>query len=159
MLVQLRIDSLGVPIHARFVLHPFEIRDRHAAGVAEDRRQNLDPPLHQHRIALGRGRRVGAFSHHLGIDQRRFLGRDHLFQRAGDEHIHRHGIKLPFIDGIGAAETRHPALHVHMRAQGRGIDAAGAVNRAGVIEHGDEFGALLRQQAAGPSPWPPADKC
>ena len=59
------------------VLHPFEIADHDAAGIAEDvgYQEDLVLALFQHQIGVGRGRPVGAFRQHAAFEVLRDIAR------------------------------------------------------------------------------------
>ena len=60
----------------REVLHPLEVADRHAAGVADHVGHHQHAALGEDVVGLGRGRAVGALEHQLGADAAGALGGD-----------------------------------------------------------------------------------
>ena len=91
-------DVVFAPHHLLFlpeqllqILHPFEVADHHAAGIAEDVRDHEDlvPALVQHQVGIRRGRAVGAFGQHPALQVFRDLGVDHPLHRRRHQHVAR----------------------------------------------------------------------
>src|SRR5262249_42531017 len=59
-LVQAVVDFLQRPGEVLQSLHPFEVRNRDTARIAEDVRQNENAAIPEHFIGFERGRAVGA---------------------------------------------------------------------------------------------------
>ena len=86
-LVEADVDLVLAPEEAREVLHPLEVADGHAAGVADDVGHDQDAALAEDVVGLGQRRAVGAFEDQLGLDPPRALGRDLAFERGRDEDV------------------------------------------------------------------------
>ena len=73
----------------RQILHPFEIADDDAAGVAKDvgDDENLVVAFGERAVGLRRRRPVGAFGEDAALQSAGDLFVDHPLDRAGGEHI------------------------------------------------------------------------
>ena len=67
-LLELRVDDRLAPVVAVEVLDPLEVADRHAAGVAQDVRDQEHAVLGQDLVGVGRGRAVGGLGDERGLD-------------------------------------------------------------------------------------------
>src|ERR1019366_10135837 len=83
------IDDLGLPPEeALQVLHPLEIRDYDAAGVAEHVRDKEDfRPLIEDYVRLGVGGAVGGLGEDAALDLAGVGGGDLALQGGGDDDI------------------------------------------------------------------------
>ena len=147
-------DLIFAPRHFLFlpeqllqILHPFEIADHHAAGIAEDVRNHEDLVLAllQDQIGLRRGRTVGALGQHAAFQLFRDLRIDHPLHRRRHQHVarqrqHLRGIEVQLVGEAGDAAVRARVAH-----QRRNIEPAWIVQRAGVVAHRDHLDAVLMQ--------------
>ena len=69
------------------VLDPLEVADRHAAGVAQDVRDQEHAVVVQDLVGLGRGRPVGRLGHDLGLDPMRVALRDLVLERGRHQDL------------------------------------------------------------------------
>ena len=109
ILARRSLISSSVQIIAGEILHPFEIADRHAAGVADDVGHDDDPARGEHIVGLRQGRAVGAFQHEAGLDAFGARRRQLSFQRRGNKHV---AVDIPerlAIDGFAAGKARGAA--------------------------------------------------
>ena len=67
-LLELGVDDRLAPVVAVEVLDPLEVADGHAAGVAQDVRDEEDAPVVEDRVGLRRGRAVGGLATIDGLD-------------------------------------------------------------------------------------------
>src|SRR5690606_8108919 len=84
---KLAVDLFDIPEERLQALDPLEVRDGHAARVRQDVRDDLDAPLGQDIVGLRRGRAVGAFHNHAGLDVVRVVFGDLVFKRARGQHV------------------------------------------------------------------------
>ena len=77
----LLVDDLLAPVVAVEVLHPLEVADRHAAGVAQDVGDQEDAAPEEDLVRLGRRRAVGGLGDDLGLDPLGVVGRDLVLER------------------------------------------------------------------------------
>ena len=73
--------------HMRKVLSPFEIRNRDAAGVEENIRNNEDAAIMQPLFSPRRRRTVGCFGQNFAIDPIAILKGDLVLQRGRDQDV------------------------------------------------------------------------
>ena len=89
-------DLVFAPHHFLFlpeqllqILHPFEIADHDAAGIAENvgNQEHLALALFQHQVGVRRGRAVGAFRQHPAFQVFGDLRVDHPLHRRRHQHV------------------------------------------------------------------------
>ena len=136
--MQLLIDGLFVPCFSLAVLTPFKIADGDAATVAEDRGQDCDATGQELSFAFGRGGCVGSFDDDFAIQQLGLGQIDHLFERSGDEEVHRQAVELLGRQALSPGESRDSTCLLHMQREGVGIDGVVVHDGAGVVHDGAE---------------------
>src|SRR6185312_9834304 len=82
-----RVDLSFRPEEAGEILHPLEIADSHATGVADHVRNDEDTPLDQHVVGCRQGRPVGSFENEARFDPPRPLRRDLPFESRRNEDV------------------------------------------------------------------------
>ena len=97
-LFQPRIHQLFVPEEALPVLHPFEVGDRHAAGIGQNIRNHEDFLLRQNLVGDRRGGAVRAFAQDPAAQSVGVLRRDHVLGRGGQQHIALEEHRLLLVD-------------------------------------------------------------
>ena len=85
--LELLVDLGLGPVVAVEVLHPLEVADGHAAGVAQDVRDHEHAALEQDRVGLGRRGAVGGLGDDLGLDLARVLDGDLVLERGRDQDV------------------------------------------------------------------------
>ena len=81
--------------HVRQILPPFEIRNRHAAGIQKDVRNDHDAARVQSVFGAGRCGAIGGFGENLRPDAMAIVQRDLIFESGGNQNV---AVRIP--DGI-----------------------------------------------------------
>jgi alkylhydroperoxidase family enzyme len=92
LLLEPLVDVLLFPEISIAILHPLEVRRRHAAGVGEDVGDDEDAFVVQELVRVRCCRPVGAFRDDLGLDERRVVHGDLILERGGNQHVN---VKTP----------------------------------------------------------------
>ena len=147
--LELRVHFGDRPEEALQILHPFEIADRHAAGVRQDVGYQQNPLARQHFVRMRSGRSVGRLANDLRLDLVRIIQRDHVFQRRGNQNfaLHRQQIVVRNPRSARHAHYCPGAFLVPHRLQR--IDPARIENSAARIADRHHPRLLLRKQPRG----------
>src|SRR5215470_16104784 len=86
-LLQAQIHFVGVPHQAFLVLHPFEVADRHAAGVGQNVRQHGDAAAGENLVGVRGGGAVGGFRDDAGLDGLGVVQGNDVFKRRGNQNV------------------------------------------------------------------------
>ena len=85
--LELLVDLVLGPVVAVEVLHPLEVADGHAAGVAQDVRDHEHAVVVQDLVGLGGRRAVGGLGDDLGLDPVRVGDGDLVLERGRDQDV------------------------------------------------------------------------
>src|SRR5688572_28167841 len=94
------VDDLLAPEIATAILHPLEVRDRHAARIGQDVRDDEDPFLFQNGVCAGGRRAIRTLADHLRANLRRVLGGDHVLECGRDQDVDIEGEQFLVRDGV-----------------------------------------------------------
>src|SRR5262245_23177638 len=147
-LPELGVHLLLVPEVLLQVLHPLEVADRHAAGVAEDVRDDERVGLRQDAVRLRGGRAVGAFGDDAALEPRGVLGGDDPLQGARGQHGARCGEQLLVWHWFGQRKLPQPVPKGHMLEERRDVDPLRVSDRPEPVADGDDLHPALEQLLA-----------
>ena len=134
------------------VLHPFEIADHDAAGIAEDVRnqEDLVLALFQHQVGIRRGRTVGAFRQHAALAGFPRPWASITRSIAAGTSTSQGSVRI--CAGSNCSWLENPAMlpcSLSVPHQRRNIEAGLVIQRAGVIADRDHLEAELMQLQRG----------
>ena len=129
-------------------LHPFEIGNDHAAGVAQNigNNENFVPALIENHICFRRGRPIGAFSQNAALQFGGIFFRDHAIDRARRQDIaflHQHFVR---IDPIALIERAQISFFQNVLLRCFHVDSFGIVNGSGRIADTHDFDSGLQRE-------------
>ena len=105
----LQVDVVLVPEQVILVLHPFEVRHRHAAGIAEDVRDQEHALLVEDAVRFRRHRAVGRLGDDPRVNRVRIGRGDGVLERRRDQDFALEGQQLLGGDRLRLGEAHHAA--------------------------------------------------
>ena len=87
--IESRVNLIFRPIETREVLHPFEIADCHATGIADDVGNHKNAASSENVIGGGKCRAIGAFKHEFHICPARAFRCELAFESSKDQDVAR----------------------------------------------------------------------
>ena len=145
--LELVVDLGLVPEVAVEVLHPLEVADGHAAGVAQDVRDQEDAVLEEDRVGLGRRRAVGRLGDDPGLDPAGVALGDLVLERGRDQDV------AGDLEDLGVGDVGRAGEALDRAVLGLPGDRRLATSRplrivdpAGRVADGDDGRALLADQ-------------
>src|SRR5438309_6182367 len=152
-LFQARVDRGLAPEEVLQILHPLEVTHGHAAGVAEDVRDEEHALLVENPIGFGRGGSVRGLGDDLRLYARGVVFADLVLDRRRDEDVAVELQELRVRDPFRAREAGDRAGLAFVRVDAIRVDALRVHDRATRLrepnDHGPELGHQLRREAAG----------
>ena len=121
--LELLVDLRFVPEELLHVLHPFEVRHRHAAGVAQHIGDDENVARLQDLVGFRRRRAIGGLGENSALEFGRVLVGDLLFEGGGNENGAGCGQQFVGIDFTAPAEFLEQLAAGDMLGQSRDIDA------------------------------------
>src|SRR5262249_27020588 len=140
-LFQLVVDLLLAPQELLNILHPFEIGDGDAAGVAEDVGDDEDIAVFENRVGLRRGGAVGALGEDAAAQLGGVLRVDDALEGGRHQDRARCRQQLFARDALGLAELRQRLAGVDVLDKSRDVEAFRIADGAVAIADGDDLDA------------------
>src|SRR5438093_337184 len=126
-------------------LYPLEVRNDHAAGVAENIRdhENFVPALFENPVCLWCSRTVGCLGKDTAFELTSVLSVNHSIDRGWNKDVARQSEEFLGIDMVVLSERPQISLLKHMLLRGFHINSLRIVDRCGVIADPDDFDAAF----------------
>src|SRR6185503_13147375 len=149
-LAHLRLETLVhfllAPEVTVAVLHPLEIRRRHAGAVGENVGHDKDATLRQVLGGIGRRRAIGAFDDHLGLDLRSVVDGDLVLERRRDQDVDIRLEDVRALQRLAALKAVDRLVLADPLDQLGDVQSLGVVDAALPVGDADDGGPFLRQQ-------------
>ena len=128
------------------VLHPLEVADGHAAGVAQDVRDHEDPALEHLLVGLGGRRAVGGLGDDSGLDVPGIPGSDLVLEGGRDQDVAVDLEDSRVADVLRAGQALDSPVLLLPAVDAADVETVGVVDATSRIRDGDHRGALIGDQ-------------
>src|SRR6266513_3731047 len=126
-------------------LYPLEVRDDHAAGVAENIRdhENFVPAVFENPVCLWCSRTVRCLGEDTALDLTSVLSVNNSIDRGWNKDVARQSQKFPWINVVVLSEGPQISLLKHGLLRGFHVNSLRIVDCCGMIADPDDFDAAF----------------